>query len=400
MSESCLSRKRLDVVIVGAGPAGAWAAFNLARRGCKVALIEKEALPRYKVCGGGLLHRAYVLIKDHVSVPVSRPVFGAELIFHDKKSRQQRYAVSHGHPLVYMTMRDQLDNAIVESATEAGVELYAPQSLKNLTREDGVWIVECDQIQFESRFVIAADGVRSGVKKILSLDMQRNSIPAIELEVDVPSDVFQQYADHARFDVGCIDKGYGWVFPKRDHLSVGVLSTHRGANVRQLLQRYLDIVLPEPSILHMKRYGFVIPNRPMQTLLAQDGVLFVGDAAGLADPLTAEGLSHALMSGQFAAQAITESASEASPRTAGSRYPETRYQSLIEENILSELRIASRLAGFLYSESYLQQLFLSRAGQGFCNTLGAIIRGEARYREILTQPGNYLKLLKKLSVAA
>src|SRR4029077_4203440 len=127
----------------------------------------------------------------------------------------------------------------------------------------------------------------------------------------------ERFARVPRFDVGTVPYGYAWVFPKTAHLSVGVLTTHRGAiNLHGQLEEYLRVIGLAPQ--SMERHGFVIPVRPRAGPLARARMLLVGDAAGLADPGTAEGISLAARSGRLAADAII--ASQLDPRRACAGY--------------------------------------------------------------------------------
>src|SRR4029077_6064907 len=131
----------------------------------------------------------------------------------------------------------------------------------------------------------------------------------------------ERFARVPRFDVGTVPYGYAWVFPKTAHLSVGVLTTHRGAiNLHGQLEEYLRVIGLAPQ--STERHGFVIPVRPRAGALARERMLLVGDAAGFADPVTAEGISFATQSGKLAADAIV--ASELDPPRARAGYPPAR----------------------------------------------------------------------------
>jgi flavin-dependent dehydrogenase len=114
--------------------------------------------------------------------------------------------------------------------------------------------------------------------------------------------------------------------------------------------------------------------------------LLAGDAAGLVDPVTAEGITHAILSGQLAAAAITESRFDAAGVS-------RRYQSLLEEHILGELRAARFLARVLYHHPRIRHGAFRFNGQKLCEFVTNVIMGHASYREALKRPASYFKLL-------
>src|SRR5438094_39168 len=210
-----------DVAVVGAGPAGASAALVLARSGVKVALLEREALPRYKTCGGGVVYRAARFAGLDLTPVTERPCYRAALYLHDLG---RHYTVRRAEPLIAMTMRDRLDLFLVERAVQAGARLLAPCRVRQVAAHD------------------------------------RLAIPALEYEMPVDDATLLRFAEEPRFDVGTVPYGYAWVFPKAAHLSVGVLSTHRGAGARDLhdqLARYLALLEIKASG-EVKRHGYVI----------------------------------------------------------------------------------------------------------------------------------------------
>ena len=197
----------------------------------------------------------------------------------------------------------------------------------------------------------------------------------------------QRFADAARFDFGFPAGGYGWVFPKGGHLSVGVaffgvlLGRAPHATLKQGLVEYLQRHrLPDPR----QQHGYVIPIAPRPP--ARGRVMLVGDAAGLADPVTAEGLSHALQSGRMAAEAIVAGDADDS---AGARYA-----GRIGQELLPELRHGRWLARLLYGAEGLSHALLDREGDGLARQMALVFCGDGRYRDVrpgalslLRQPG-------------
>lgn len=375
----------LDVVIVGAGPAGASAALSLAGQGWRVGLIEKAQLPRDKTCGGGVLRRAIKLLPVAVASAVECECATAELVHHDP---DLRFVSTRLEPIVSMVMRDRFDHLLTQAAVAAGTELFTGRSVTSVqVGADSVRVGDGEQI-FEARFLIAADGVNSTVARLTDRAALRDVVPALECEVTWPEDKMAPFRQAARFDFGIVTAGYGWVFPKRNHLSIGVGTTRRGAaSLPQEYRRYLDRLGLGPP-LHEKRRGYMIPCRPRDGLFDLPRVLFVGDAAGLADPVTAEGITAGILSGQLAAQAVV----------AGGMHPGTvadEYRAQLEEALLADLRIARRLAWVFYECPRLRVYLLRRYGPRLSEIMTRIVTGETTYRAIVRRPGNYLKLLRR-----
>lgn len=372
-----------DVVVVGAGPAGASAAFELARAGLSAAIVEKAKLPRYKTCGGGLLGRTLKLLPIDVREVVERECFQAELHHH---APALMYSTRRDTPVVSMVMRDRFDFLLTRAAESAGATLLAGAALSEL-------VIEKDQVRLRAggraivaKFVIGADGVMSAVARRAGYPELQRVIPALECELTVPPETWARFTA-ARFDFGLTPRGYGWVFPKHNRLSVGVLTTRRGAcNLNDEYQRYVAALgLDRP--LSEERHGFMIPATPRRQLFSRERIFLVGDAAGLADPVTAEGISGAILSGQLAARAIVANAADA-------RSAMARYRRELSTSILSELRIARLLARGLYDFSRMRAWLFARHGQKLSEFMTELVMGRARYSDAVCRVGNYVKLLR------
>lgn len=379
-----------DAIVVGAGPAGATAAAELARAGRAVALVEKEALPRYKTCGGGLVGRALALLPAPARAAVQVECRTAELHFGATGGRGLSFAVRGEEPIVAMAMRSELDAALAADAVRAGVELLAPCTVRALAAGSGRIELETERGSLRAPFVVAADGANSAVARAAGREERPRALPAVEWELRVDPEAQERFGRAARFDFGGALRGYAWVFPKREHLSVGALLAHhrRGdAPLPGLLAQYLN-GLGLGRARSVERHGWTIPVEPRPGGLARGRVLLTGDAAGLADPLTAEGISHALVSGRLAARALLESDDAARVQRC--------YEHDLEREVLRELQWARRLARVLYARRPPTWLF-RRFGQTFCDALAEVIAGRATYAGLLGNPRNYGRLLVRLN---
>jgi geranylgeranyl reductase family protein len=256
VSETALPRPvTVDVAIVGAGPAGTAAALALGGRGYRVAIIEKAVPPRYKTCGGGVLSRAVQLLPIDIAPAIERQCFEVEFFQHHPGLQ---FVVRREQPIISMVMRDRFDHLLTAAAQQAGTRLISGTSVRSVTpRENDVELATSGGL-VNARFVIAADGAASDVARQAGAPPLRRVIAALECEVTLNSALLEQFSRAARFDFGLVPFGYGWVFPKEKHLSIGVLTTRRGAaNLHDCYTRYLGLLGIQP--LAEERHGYMIP---------------------------------------------------------------------------------------------------------------------------------------------
>ncbi len=373
-----------DVAVVGAGPAGSAAALELAKAGVRVALVDKATLPRPKTCGGGVVGRARRLLPVDIEPVVERECRRVEINLLDQRLRFQ---CERPTPIVSMTMRSELDHFLAKAAADAGAELLAPLEIRGY-RADASCVLATDRGDLTARLVVAADGATGFVARAAGWRPNAASIPALEYEVPVDAGTLGRFSDSARFDFGVIPHGYAWVFPKRAHLSIGVLSTRRGrVELRSYLERYLALLRIAPAG-EPARHGYVIPVRPARRTFVRNRALLVGDAAGLVEPVAAEGISFAVLSGQLAARAIVQGGLN-----------ETRvgdlYHAALRERVLPELGAARLLARILYDVGPLRRWAFRTNGQLLAEGMTGVFMGERTCRGALSRPRSYLRLLTR-----
>jgi geranylgeranyl reductase family protein len=320
---------RYDVIVVGSGPAGATAAFHLGEAGLNVLVIEKESLPRYKTCGGGLSTR---FLRD--SFPFSfDPVLSSDVhaITYDLGEFSVTIPVRPGE--IGMMMRADLDRFIL---SHARVRVEQGDPVKKVEeKKDEVLVATRQGKNYGARYLIGADGANSIVAHAVGLRQKREMAAAIEVEAQVDAQTLQRFQGRPVFIFGELRFGYLWIFPKANHLSVGIAAMHpkRG----ELQSRLKDV---------MKRYGIPIDDLPLhghpipiyseRQPISTDRVFLVGDAAGLADPLSGEGIRYAIKSGRLASQAILSGQTE-------------QYEAMIYHHIIRNHRLARRVALIFYS---------------------------------------------------
>lgn len=371
-----------DAVVAGAGPAGCTTALSLARGGATVALVDKAALPRYKACGGGLLARAYRMLPTTIDHVVERAFDSIQLNFLD---RDLHFVTTRRAPIVYMTTRSQLDYLLAQEAVAAGADLVQDCAVIDLRSFGDHVQLNTSKGPMHARAVIAADGANSKLARAAGWIESPRLIPALEYEIRPSAREFLRLCDTARFDFGLVSQGYAWVFPKRTHLSIGILTMRRGSiNLHQELERYLS-VLAITETVSIEKHGHTIPVSPRKGPLTKGGVFLVGDAAGLVDPVTAEGISHAITSGHLAAQALLTHSSLSDAAAC--------YQDLLETQVLSELRAADVFATLLYRWPILRNIGFRLSGQKLCEFVTDVVTGEKSYRAAVRKPSNYLEAL-------
>jgi len=288
-----------DVLVAGAGPAGSSTAIHLARSGARVLLADRARFPRDKPCGGGLTGRALKRIPVDPSPVVERDVDHFEL--------RLRYGAgftrSHDRPLIRMTQRRRLDAFLAGEAAAAGAELREGAPVGELEPGDlGVTArVGADRVRAD--VVVGADGANGVVAR--HLDLGERIVRGVALEGNVPLDALAQDLERtAVIELATVPGGYGWVFPKGDHANLGVGGWGaEGPRLREHLARLAEVHGVARDALTEVR-GHRLPMRRLGTPAASGRVLLVGDAAGLVDPLSGDGMYEAFVSARLAADAI------------------------------------------------------------------------------------------------
>ncbi|MGB0891831.1 MAG: geranylgeranyl reductase family protein [Flavobacteriaceae bacterium] len=357
-----------DVAVIGSGPSGASTAFYLAQKGISTVIIEKETLPRYKTCGGGFVFRGRKELPIDISNVIEREFFTV-----DANVGNSSFSSTREKPVITMIMRDAFDELITKKATELGVTLLENHKLTGLDFLNEKVILQTSQGNLSSKFVIAADGVLSPTAKLAGWkEDTRKLIPALEYEVEVPAKDFERLSKSVRFDIDAAPNGYGWSFPKKNHLSLGILTTQkRKINLKEYYQKYLT-QLGITEIISEQQHGFQIPVAPRTDGFTKNNVFLIGDAAGFAEPITAEGISNAILSGKLVAEALVESNLDF--KTAS-----TLYEEKLQQKLLPELHSGVYLAKYFYTKNPIRKFLLKKYGQLFCDIMVDILSGDRAF---------------------
>lgn len=379
-----LLKQSHDVIVVGAGPAGATLAYELAKRGIGVLVLEKEKLPRYKCCAGGVTSKAAKLLDFDIFEVAEDVIHEVSFTF----NLGSPYLGQHSQPLIYTVMRDVFDHFLVKRAQQLGAVLVDGQKVTQIqVRADWVEISTADNI-FRSRLVVGADGAYSVVARELGMGKSIEYAAGIESEIVVPEKELAKWKSRVQIDLGCIPGGYAWVFPKRSHLSVGVgCLPSKARDLHAHHQKFLNS-LSMGSYTIARSSSHLIPTCTKGRLVWQDRALLLGDAAGLADPLTGEGIYNAIHSAQLAAPVIENSLLKC-------KVGLQDYQQMVERKIMSELRIARTLSKFFVRFPHLAFGMFNQS-DGVWRDICGLICGELQYAGIKWRTGVFKGVLNRL----
>ena len=288
---------RYDVIVAGAGPAGSTAARECACRGLSVLLLDRAAFPRDKPCGGGVNVRAARLLPFDLDPVIERTATGVRFSVKLSGSFDRSYPTS----LTHMTQRSRLDTFLVERAVEAGAVLRERSAVRDVERQNDHVVVRAGAEVFEGRTLVAADGANGPTARLAGISVDGRMGIALEANV-TDGGAAGAWRSMIGLDLGSTPGGYGWLFPRADHVNIGVGGwLHAAPTLRARLDRVARFYGLDHAVMWNVR-GHHLPVRRPGSPLVSGNLLLVGDAAGLLDPLTGEGIHAAIWSGQAAAR--------------------------------------------------------------------------------------------------
>jgi geranylgeranyl reductase family protein len=291
-------RESWDVAVVGAGPAGLAAAAAAAAAGARTIVLERAEHPRYKTCGGGLIGASLAAVGGEFPIPARDHVNAVTFTLRGGREHTR----SECEPLLTMVTREEFDAALADRARHEGAVLRQQTLVRGIDQEeDGARVRLADGSYETATVIIGADGSSGVTTRHVGAEFAQVDL-GLELEVAVPPAVARQWAGRVLIDWGKIPTSYGWVFPKGDVLTVGVIAARgNGAATRDYLREFT-------GRLGLDGYGAVRDSghltrcRTDGSPLRRGQVIVAGDAAGLLEPMTREGISFALRSGALAGE--------------------------------------------------------------------------------------------------
>lgn len=381
--------KAYDVLVVGMGPAGATAAYQLSRAGLSVLGLDKATHPRYKVCGGGLSARIDRILEDDYKSVVEHTIYGIQFSYRGADS----LLIDSSSPIAYMVMRDRFDHFLVEKARRVGAEVHEGESATSCRQfPDGIGVTT-DRGQYLAKVLIGADGANSLVAQQLFPGRRSRRMATLESELPIGSAPYYPGTGRALIDIGATPAGYAWIFPKREQLSIGVGDLRGGlASPKKIFDRFVQdekglapwkVPQPVGHPLPLFSEHSEVKDSPGSAGLVSGRALLVGDAGHLVDPLFGEGIYYAVRSGQMAAESILDHVSDRRRSLAD-------YEGAVRREIYQEFRVAVRMASIVYSYPRLCHRLLPRY-QHIVMLYYDVLRGRETYQTFFTRAKSVVK---------
>jgi geranylgeranyl reductase family protein len=374
-----------DVVVVGAGPAGSTAAFHIARAGARVIILDRADFPREKPCGGGVTARAFERAPVDITPVVEQVVTKVRFSYKLSKFFDYAYRSDPGEDegprtLVYMTQRHRLDEFLLQQACEAGAEFRGGLLVRGVEMDRDRVRVDAGGDTLEASVLVGADGANGMVARSVGLQPVTEPPVALEAQFPYPGGTVPGEWEHLlALELGSMFGGYGWSFPKADHFNVGCGGYHsQGGKLRkhlyELQNHYRFGAL---SVRNMR--GHHLPTRDEGAPIVRGRTLLVGDAAGLVDPMSGEGIYAAFVSGHLAAARLL--------RFLDGKDPDLfSYEAAVEREIMADIRAAKVLRD-AYHYTPWPSYFMLRRSEKMREMLCQLITGERTYQGFLRQLG-------------
>lgn len=347
-----------DIIVAGAGPAGATAARRLAQAGMRVLIVERFALPRQKPCGGGISTRVFARFPYLQAALAGIPHLPVSSLYLEGPSGGVFRMRSNG-PAVVLIRRIEFDHLLATLAMEAGARVIAPAAVARAEQDvDGVSLTLRDGRRLRAPLVIAADGVNSVIARRLGMNA---GWPAAHLALDLMEETPIAHLQTSEPETLWVFYGYGgahgyaYVFPKREHVNVGIgyllpYFRERVDEAPYTLQRRFVSELRARGLMDgesRREYftPFLIPVGGPLRHTARGRVLLAGDAGGFVNGFSAEGIYYAMVTGDLAAGAVLAS------RTHGAVVPARACRAYVrawKREIGAELRDSVLIQRYLF----------------------------------------------------
>ena len=296
-----------DVVVVGAGPAGASTVLELVRTSnMRILIIDKSVLPRQKPCGGAMPSSVEGLLNLNLSHVIENRTKKIKLYhnYEDEMIKENRDA-----PL--LVNRQKFDRFILEEAEKISsgmLDIWDNCMLDMfIQNETDIDVYIRGKQCIKTRYLIGADGALGRVASQAGLMKKRKFAPSLDAEIVVEEKYYALCKDTMVMNYFCLPHGYGWIFPKgQNRFSCGVATWGKPVNLQKELEDFIVQSLDQKEIEEIVVKGHPIPIYQGNKEISNQSVLLVGDAAGLVDPVTGEGIRFAIQSGKIAAMCIVE----------------------------------------------------------------------------------------------
>ena len=379
--------KSYDALVVGMGPAGATAAYQLSRAGLSVLGLDKATHPRYKVCGGGLSARIDRILEDDYKSVVEHTIYGIQFSYRGANP----FFLDSSSPIAYMVMRDRFDHFLVEKARRVGTEVHEDEPVTScLQLPDGIEVTT-DRGQYLAKVLIGADGANSLVAQQLFPGRRSRRMATLESEIPIGTAPHYPSTGRALIDIGATPAGYAWIFPKQERLSIGVGDLRGGlASPKKIFDRFVrdekglaPWKVPQPVGHPLPIFSEYSEANRESVGLVSGHALLVGDAGHLVDPLFGEGIYYAIRSGQLAAESILNQINDR-------RCSLADYDVAVRREIYEEFRVAARMASIVYSYPRFCHRLLPRY-QHIVMLYYDVLRGRETYQTFYARAKSVVK---------
>ncbi|MBT0772140.1 geranylgeranyl reductase family protein [Kineosporia sp. J2-2] len=298
-------RTGYDVVVVGAGPAGSSAAAAAARMGARTLIVDRATFPRYKTCGGGLIGVSLTELAglSDLDVPVRQEIVRATFTDRGRKPAGR----ASRERMLSLVDRSEFDAALLDHAAGLGAETRSGVTVTAVTQDVDGALLSTSAGPIRARYVVGADGSASRIARHVGVTPGQVDL-GLEYELKASDEQARTWAGRIHMDWGPIPGSYGWVFPKGGTITVGVIARRGTADeARSYLKLFTEQQgLADAEVVHES--GHLTRCRTTDSPLGDGRVLVAGDAAGLLEPWTREGISYALRSGRIAGECAAKAA--------------------------------------------------------------------------------------------
>jgi geranylgeranyl reductase family protein len=377
--------KKTDVVVVGAGPAGSMLAYHLAKAGLDVVLLDKARFPRGKTCGGGVNVRTQKLIPFDFSPVIEQTITGISFTCKFEEPFTRRSP----EPLMFTVRREHFDEFLARRAEEAGARFFDQTPFLSLEQKDGFMEVETAAGLCSAAYVVGADGSQSVVARKTGLMQDPNYMLAVHSEA--PTSMIPDWEpDVIHLDWGSLKRSYAYMFPKKYFLSLGAGGVNiPAAKIKNYQRAFLATRARKEKTLPFGAAGFMIPLRKKRSPIEKGRCILIGDAAGLADPFSGEGILSAVRSAQVAASALPEALKN-------NRNSLNNYQEMIDRELMPELECA-RLFRELFNLRPFHYHRKIASKDRWWNAMAKMMQGEKTFLDVKKKLGPIGKVLARLA---
>ena len=365
---------RYDVAVVGAGPSGSWTATLLARRGVRVALIDPSH-PREKPCGGGVTSRALAIVRDAVTLTTDAVLVDSARFVDSTAGTDAIVQLPTESAALLVSSRSLFDGLLYEAAQTAGADVIRARVVDARRHDHGFELITADRTRIATSFLVGADGANSLIRRRMATAFRRR-------QLSIATGFFAHGVTSSEIVVEMTTDpaGYIWSFPRSDHLAIGICAQADAPITAEALRCAARQWIARTGVgdgARLEPYSWPIPSLLAADLdslqLSGRRWLTVGDAAGLVDPITREGIFFALQSAVIAADVIASTAAD----------PARAFSEEIRHEILPELKRAARYKAGFFRPGFARLLIKALQSSSRIRTVMAdLVAGTQNYRSL------------------